>query len=356
MCGISILLNTNGQSRSIINKYANLKDKPQQPDPDINHLEQAIEHARASLVKANLQEVAKLSAELNTLFYFYNQQKFPVNDQHFLIHTDTWLGREAVALIEDYLHKNGIHQVRTYGHLRTDDLAEFQMTLTEMVRDLGPELQSYREQGHRIIFNLTAGFKSIQGFLQALAPIYADEVIYIFESQSELFRIPRLPLRLDIDGWIEQNVNSIRCLSLGLPIAQMTNLPDSLVMKIDNQLTLTPWGEAIWQQRKKDLYAQELLPPPYERIVYGPNFKKSTEGLEPDRLSLVNECIDKLARYIATNRQKHLASLGLKQLRGNPMPPSTHECDVWSDKDARRIFLHYEGDKLVLDKLGKALH
>lgn len=68
----------------------------------------------------------------------------------------------------------------------------------------------------------------------------------------------------------------------------------------------------------------------------------------------MNEKIDDLVRYLTT--KQHLKGLDVKQLRGNPLPPSTHECDAWSDQDARRIFMHYEGDTLVLDQLGKGLH
>jgi hypothetical protein len=35
---------------------------------------------------------------------------------------------------------------------------------------------------------------------------------------------------------------------------------------------------------------------------------------------------------------------------------STHECDAWSDGDARRIFAHFDGDILILDALDKGLH
>jgi hypothetical protein len=50
-------------------------------------------------------------------------------------------------------------------------------------------------------------------------------------------------------------------------------------------------------------------------------------------------------------------SFCFKGFKGNPSPPSTHECVAWADQDAKRIFMHIEdGDKiLVMDRLGEHL-
>jgi CRISPR/Cas system-associated protein Csm6 len=65
-----------------------------------------------------------------------------------------------------------------------------------------------------VVFNLTGGFKSVQGFLQAISSFYADETIYIFQFSSELLQIPRLPIKLDTQGIIDENLTIFRRLGL----------------------------------------------------------------------------------------------------------------------------------------------
>ena len=74
--------------------------------------------------------------------------------------------------------------------LRTDSLDSFQMALSDLVRWCDEEVAvaPYRHS-YRVLFNLTGGFKSIQGFLQILAQFYADETVYIFESGDVLLRM-----------------------------------------------------------------------------------------------------------------------------------------------------------------------
>ncbi|MGQ9926489.1 MAG: hypothetical protein ACUVS4_06415 [Chloroflexaceae bacterium] len=110
----------------------------------------------------------------------------------------------------------------------------------------------------------------------------------------------------------------------------------------------------IWGEERKTVYGEKLLPSPDKRLVFGSQFERSVRHLPPDRLALVNERIDDLVRYLVTGHNPK--SLDLKPLQGDPCPPSTHECDAWSDRDARRIFLHYDGPELVLDALDQGLH
>lgn len=356
-CGTSVLSNAYRQAHSYISQYSNAKTPDEIDQSAKSELETAIVQAKGQLSTANLQQAAKLSAELNALIHFYHFQSFPPQDYHLLLCTDTWLGEESAKLVKDYL-KQKINLVEVYRQkdLRTDDLESFHVGLAELVRDLGPRLIEYRQRGFKIIFNLTGGFKSIQGFLQALAPIYADEIIYIFESQAALLRIPRLPIRLDAIDQVRQNLTAIRRLSLGLPVnvPHLSGATDLLVMQINDQMTLSPWGEVIWQQTKPTLYEQQLWESPYEHLVFGSHFAKSVSNLSPNRLRLVNEKIDDIVSYLT--KKHNPKSLDFKSLRGNPSPPSTHECDAWSDQDARRIFMHFEGETLVLDTLEKALH
>jgi len=178
----------------------------------------------------------------------------------------------------------------------------------------------------------------------------------IFESQQALLRIPRLPVRLVATETVREHLHTIRRLSLGLPVAEteLGKLPETLLMRVNGDVALSPWGEVIWGQERKTVYGEKLRPSPDERLVFGPQFERSVRDLPPDRLALVNERIDDLARYLVAGHNRK--ALDVKPLQGNPRPPSTHECNAWSDRDARRIFVHYEGAKLVLDALDRGLH
>jgi hypothetical protein len=46
--------------------------------------------------------------------------------------------------------------------------------------------------------------------------------------------------------------------------------------------------------------------------------------------------------------------LDLKPLKGDPRPPSTHACEVWSDHE-RRLFGHFEEVGFILDDIERGL-
>lgn len=356
-CGTSLL--TNGRSdrdRQLINRYSNER-KPEALPADVRTgLDTIINDVRDTALKATPGEIVRMSAELHALVRWYDDRPFPAQDVHVLLCTDTWLGEQAAQIVEAYLRRQGCQQVLLHRQtdLQTADLSSFQLALSEIVKWLQTLLPAY--QRYRIVFNLTGGFKSVQGFLQALAPLYADEVIYIFESQQALLRIPRLPVRMAATEIVREHLHAIRRLSLGLPVAEteLGKLPETLLMRVNGEVALSPWGEVIWGEERKALYEEKLLPSPDERLVFGPQFERSVQDLQSDRLALVNERIDDLVRYLV--KGVNPKSLDFKPLKGNPRPPSTHECDAWSDRDARRIFAHYNGAALVLDALDRGLH
>ena len=71
---------------------------------------------------------------------------------------------------------------------------------------------------------------------------------------------------------------------------------------------------------------------------------------------LVNNRIDQLSKFLETNGEYKPPSLDFKALKGAGKPPSTHEVDAWNDRDAQRIFGHYESNIFSLDILDVGLH
>lgn len=235
----------------------------------------------------------------------------------------------------------------------------FQFALSELVHQLTLTLDDFRRQGYRIVFNLTGGFKSVQGFLQTLGNLYADETVYVFEApNSPLLRIPRLPVRLDATETVRRHIRAIRRLanSLEVPDTELSEVPETFLLRMDHEVSLSPWGALVWDQVRKELYGERVWPSPSDRFEFGRDFLKSTQNQPSDRLLNLNDKLDKLAVYLESSHRRPPQSLDLKPIKGNPTPPSTHEFDAWADRDAKRVYCHYQDNTLVLDRLGAALH
>jgi putative CRISPR-associated protein (TIGR02619 family) len=197
-CGTSLL--TNGATkevRDIINKYANTKIAADIDSKDLNTLKLRIQEVRKNLQSSNINLAAKLSAELNGIIKLCNGQFNNSQDYHLLLCTDTWLGEATAICVSDWLKAQGVNtEIKRQIDLQTRDLNAFQIALSDIVEWCENTIPGYQNNGYRIVFNLTGGFKSVQGFLQTLATFYADESIYIFETATELLRIPRLPVKM----------------------------------------------------------------------------------------------------------------------------------------------------------------
>jgi putative CRISPR-associated protein (TIGR02619 family) len=360
-CGTSILSNgAEPKLRDILRSTANLSR-----DKLTSEQYQAIE-ARAAdqdekLQKADAQLVRELSAELNGLFGYYNDCLHG-NDQdhHILFHTDTYQGYRTAELIEGYLQSRKLAATRqTFKDLRTDKIEHFHAGIAEMIEWCERTLPGYRDSNYRIVFNLTGGFKSIQGWMQTLGMFYADEIVCIFEYGRELLRIPRIPVAIDegIRKVVEENLRLFRKLAPSHAVCKLSDLagiPEVFFFRLGDEAELSPWGRLVWERSRKLIYGVKLHEPTNTDIRFTDKFKKVAEMLGRQRLVILNERIDDICDFYSTRRNPN--RLDFKMLRGNPRPPSTHECDAWADMGAWRIFAHYEGNHLVLDDLGEGLH
>lgn len=330
-CGTSLL--TNGgeaETRTLITRHANAKTIDAIPEPDRAQLQARINQVEADLRNAATHDAAKRSAEINGIARFYDMDlRSARTDTHYLLATDTWLGSQTARLVAHWLTAQGIPNVQTHRQtdLQTADLDSFQSALSDLVRwcadpDIGP-LPGYRHSGHHIAFNLTGGFKSVQGFLQTLAHFYADEAFYIFERSDKLLRIPRLPIALAETQTLRDHLPALRRLALGLPVARedAAPIPETLLLRIGDETTLSPWGQILWDQARKDLYGKQLHPSPSDRIQYGPDLQKTLQNLQPDRLQQVQHRIDQLAQVLELGEQYNVPGLDFKPLSANPRPP-----------------------------------
>lgn len=349
-CGTSTL--TNG-AESALRKL--LTDCANATEASLDSAKRAEIDARVEVVRQKLltcspKEAKSASAELNSLMTFYNDQIAP-RDIHLLIATDTYIGKKTASLVEAYLRRMGAGHVEilTSGGLRTEDLSAFEAALSDLTRQLDEQLQGYHDSGYEIIFNLTGGFKSIQGFLQTLSMFYADQTIYIFETGNKLLTIPKLPIKLDDLAHFEAHMAAYRRLSLELELdkAQKAQIAPIYSFSIDDEMMLSGLGEAAFKEAQRTLYEQKLFESPTPKIRYGEKLRK--QKLDAKRVCDLNTSIDDLARNLETGVL--LKRTDFKPLTGEPKKGITHEFYLNSD-DAERGYCFYQGDVLVIDHVG----
>jgi putative CRISPR-associated protein (TIGR02619 family) len=361
-CGTSLLTNfiKGNPQQSLIYKHANAKNKSDVPEDDRKVLAKIIEQLALSMETAGYEKAQDMSAELNSIIKFYGGVLPESNDFHLLICSDTWLGEVTAEFVSKWILQTCSDMTvviyRQEG-LQTREMTSFQWALSDLIKKFYDELPGYKAAGYEIVFNLTGGFKAVQGFLQSIANFFADETIYIFERSEMLMRIPRLPVRLDAVEIVENNLVCFRNLAMGVPYVDKIEIPETMILRLYDEVELSAWGEVLWNEAREQLYKAKLWPSPSpKKIQYGSGFKKSTAAIAPDRMRHVNNTIDQLNRFVH-DRQSNLNSLDFKALKGRSMAPSTHEIDAWSDSDARRVFLHKnENSCYVLDKLAQGLH
>jgi len=357
-CGTSLLTNpahSDFFEGLVLRNYTNLS-RNEIRDEVSCVFDKAIDTIEKQLQNENIEGRKKLSAELNAIYTLDNGQ-VDKTTIHLLVATDTYLGIKTAELIRKILISDGVGHVEILriSGLRTDSLTEFRVALSELVKMLDQLLINYRQSGYEVIFNLTGGFKSIQGFLQSIAPFYADRSIYIFEGGRELLTIPTLPVRQNDLETIRDNITLFRRLDLELecPPENIDKLPEIYWWHLGGEYALTEWGTLAFKKAREVLYTQQLFEPPSDRILVDTDRLKKWDKMFSSKMKKeFNETMDDMARAI--EKGLHLKSLTMKELKGKPKVRSTHECYLNSD-DAKRIFYHIEGGSYIIDEIGEHL-
>ncbi|MDD4155751.1 MAG: putative CRISPR-associated protein, partial [Candidatus Cloacimonetes bacterium] len=192
--GTSLLTHkVNDQERFFLNKYANFSYEDI-PKADLSALTQFIDRAKNRLNNQDLNEIQKLSAELNgILSYYQNDLSNKRNDYHLLIATDTYEGKETALLVKEFLDRyNMLVEVKVIKGLKTDNTQSFTDGVKKLIAYLFENIEGYEE----VVFNLTGGFKAIQAYLNTVGMFLANKLIYLFET-GKLINIPALPLKFD---------------------------------------------------------------------------------------------------------------------------------------------------------------
>lgn len=359
-CGTSLLRQPpTPELARALSQYANAQ-RDQIPADLLAQIDDFIDDQRARLLAADITTARDLSAELNGILALLDGQitESVRTDHHILVASDTYLGRRCAEAVVDWLrqHQVPVEQPQVIRDLVTDELETFRYGVQPLVVWCEQTLPGYRRQQYRIIFNLTGGFKAFQGVMNTLAPEYADEVVYIFQSSRELLRIPALPFRWDPISLCREHFDSLRMLDIeDRPAGEVGPLPEVLVLEMEGVLSLSLVGELVWAKGQPVLYREELHKPPSARIRYSSHFERDFEAIsDPERIRQINERIDELERHLRGVPLKSPGASKIKPVHGKPsdVPKEvTHECYAWSDGAAYRIFFHYDKDGIVLDAL-----
>lgn len=296
--GISVFLNVLGASedawRSRLNRAAN----DQQLSGELaQKADELAARATARLEQGDVADRRRISAELNGLYGIYEGDLSAGKaDMHYLIATDTALGRKAADVICAFLRENGLSvDVYVPGDLSTATPAAFSKGMKQLIHWCENTIPGYRDAGYQVVFNLTAAFKSLQGYLNIMGMFYADEMVYIFETGSRLLSIPRLPLQVDI-GALREHRLELAMMAQGHIFSQeqVVNVPAGL-LDIDEQgnAWLSDWGLLVWNRVRQELLGDDLLP--FPRLQYTEKFRRDYKQASPGERAALQEILAKVS-------------------------------------------------------------
>lgn len=278
--GTSIFTNLLREKVPTLNMYTNSKvdEIPDEIVNSIKDVERDIEN-RSDFSVLNLRN---LSAELNGIIGIYNGQ-FPKHsaDIIYFLHTDTYLGERAAYLVGKILSRYlPDPQIVCIKNLNTKSIDDFHSGIKELLNWCYRIIPDYRACGYEIIFNLTGGFKALQGYLNTIGMFYADKIVYIFEQSQELIIIPKLPIELDLEN-IRRNASILLQLSqtnVGFTRNHLSEVPDIMLEHYENgRHIFSEWGEFLWNTAKGEILSAELVKLP--RIFYHDSFKRDFKNI-----------------------------------------------------------------------------
>lgn len=303
--GISLFLNVLDQVESTWRQRLNQATNDQQLSGELaSFLEELAQRAMERLRESEVEARRRISAELNGLYGIYDGDlKAGKADMHFLVATDTALGRQAAKVIGEFLRENRLNvDVYIPEKLSTATPAAFSQGIKVLIRWCEDTLPGYRDKGYRVVFNLTAAFKSLQGYLNIMGMFYADEIVYIFETGSQLLCIPRLPLQVNIATLREHRVE-LAMMAQGhiLSQEQVSSIPAGL-LDIDEQgsACLSDWGLLVWNRVRQELLGDDLLP--FPRLQYTDPFRRDFKQASPADRAELQKVLAKVSGLLEDDR------------------------------------------------------
>ena len=325
----------------------------------LQSLESLVEAASSTLSAARSGEWRLASAELNALHALYGRRLAEprrMHDQHILLTSGTAQGVIVAEFLRKHLVTLGFENtsIVSFEPLTTATQRGFAQGIRQLVEWAAATLPGFRETGYHICFNLVGGFKSVQGYLNTLGMFYADEIVYIFDGEnSELLRLPRLPVRLDDLAILSREPSQFALMWHGhlLPHHRARSIPEVLLDREGDVCTLSSWGQVIWERNWESVLSQSgLLDLP--KVQYGASFLEDFARIrERERRARVVDSIAKLAAlWLDGGLPALLSDSGLNvKLWKDGSPSRVHRFRV--DLDWRASFA-IERSQLLLRHVG----
>ncbi len=287
--GTSLLTNVlTGDLRTDLIKKANLSQEEGQKDESLQGL---IEYGVKPKIKEKFQSndlnvYKQMSAELNGIIGTYDGElKANSHDIHVFIATDTYQGYETALILEGFMkERNFITITYTPKNLSTKDKKSFIKGIKDLLEwfedENGLNIHRYKSEGYEIIFNLTGGFKSLQGYLNVIGMFYADSINYIFERSSEMLEIPKLPIQIAKDIFYRY-ATQFALMAEDLPISKsdLHSISETLLEEYESDtFLLSPWGLLSWNKVKSEVLSHSLLQLKY--LAYEDSFQKDFQAID----------------------------------------------------------------------------
>ncbi len=311
--GTSVLTNQidrdideNGCSE-ILQQTANYTDNEIQHYPEIEQIISELkERAEQELSSNNTDKIRKASAELNGIYGLYNEQiEQGIPDMHLLVTTDTAQGQIAAEIVESFLKRKGLTNISTHAQrgLSTASSDIFVEGMAKLFPSMQETIKTWQKSKYTICFNLVGGFKPLQGYFNTIGMFYADEIIYVFEGSNQLIKIPKLPVKVDVSE-IEPYEVQLAMMEVGAISTsweEAKKVPQEWLLADGQEMTLSAWGQLLWEQCKKELLSKEK-PLQFPKLEYHQSFLDDYEAKPAHEKIILQENLARAACLLKNHK------------------------------------------------------
>lgn len=268
-----------------LQQTANYTDNEIQNYPPIEQfISELKERAEEELYTNDTDKIRKASAELNGIYGLYSEQiEQGIPDMHLLVTTDTAQGRVAAEVVESFLKSKGLTNISTHTQpgLSTASSDIFVEAMAKLIPWMQETITACKNSKYTICFNLVGGFKALQGYFNTIGMFHADEIIYVFEGSNTLITIPRLPVIVDVKK-VEPYKVQLAMMDVGeinTSWEEAKKVPQDWVLVDGHEMTLSTWGQLIWNKCKNDLLSQNS-PLTFPKIDHQNSFLDDYQKIE----------------------------------------------------------------------------
>ena len=297
-----------------LQKYANLTqdevDDLDQSDSELKlgrSITELKERAEQVLATGNTLEIREASAEMNGIYGLYEENlRQGKEDIHWLITTDTAQGRTTAEIVKSFLVNQGIVNTNIYPEpgsgLSTADTNNFSKGIAQLIPWIQQLTEGYKKQA-QICFNLVGGFKAIQGYMNTIGMFYAHKIIYVFEGSNTLIAIPKLPIEVN-KSEVEPYKVLLAMMNCDREVLtsweETKKIPLDWVLVVEPEMTLSTWGQLIWNQCKEHFFSQDK-PLKFPKIEYRQTFIDDYKSKPSDEKVILQENLARAACLLNNN-------------------------------------------------------